>query len=133
VLTAKWALEVNYLYGAGFEMLFSGVTMLVISFITGEFHRAAFTGELWGSLLYLIFFGSILGYSAYVYTLNNLPPSLASVYAYINPIVAVLLGWLILNEQLSWITALSCLVTLLGVYMVNTAVNKNKAQCYELS
>ncbi|HEU4555136.1 MAG TPA: EamA family transporter [Chitinophaga sp.] len=133
VLTAKWALEVNYLYGAGFEMLFSGITMLVISFITGEFHRAEFTGELWGSLLYLIFFGSILGYSAYVYTLNNLPPSLASVYAYINPIVAVLLGWLILNEQLNWITALSCLVTLLGVYMVNTAVNKNKAQCYELS
>jgi drug/metabolite transporter (DMT)-like permease len=133
VLTSKWALEVNYLYGAGFEMLFSGIVMLVITLVTGEFRHAEFTGELWGSLIYLIFFGSILGYSAYVYTLNNLPPSLASVYAYINPIVAVLLGWLILNEQLSWITALSCLVTLTGVYMVNTAVNKSKEQRYELS
>lgn len=133
VLTAKWALEVNYLYGAGFEMLFSGIVMLVITLVTGEFRHAEFTGELWGSLLYLIFFGSILGYSAYVYTLNNLPPSLASVYAYINPIVAVLLGWMILNEQLNWITALSCLVTLTGVYMVNTAVNKSKEQRYELS
>jgi drug/metabolite transporter (DMT)-like permease len=131
VLTAKWALEVNYLYGAGFEMLFSGIVMLSITLITGDFYTAQFTGEAWGSLLYLIFFGSILGYSAYVYTLNNLPPSLASVYAYINPIVAVLLGWLILNEQLNWTTALSCLVTLTGVYMVNTAVNKNKER-YEL-
>ena len=114
-------------------MLFSGIVMLVITLVTGEFRHAEFTGELWGSLLYLIFFGSILGYSAYVYTLNNLPPSLASVYAYINPIVAVLLGWMILNEQLNWITALSCLVTLTGVYMVNTAVNKSKEQRYELS
>jgi len=132
VLTAKWALEVNYLYGAGFEMLFSGIVMLAITLVTGEFRQAEFTGELWGSLLYLIFFGSILGYSAYVYTLNNLPPSLASVYAYINPIVAVLLGWLVLDEQLNWITGLSCLVTLTGVYMVNTAVNKSKTT-YELS
>jgi drug/metabolite transporter (DMT)-like permease len=132
VLTAKWALEVNYLYGAGFEMLFSGVVMLCITMITGDFFHAQFTAEAWGSLLYLIFFGSILGYSAYVYTLNNLPPSLASVYAYINPIVAVLLGWLILDEQLNWTTAMSCLVTLTGVYMVNTAVNKNK-ETYELS
>jgi drug/metabolite transporter (DMT)-like permease len=131
VLTAKWALEVNYLYGAGFEMLFSGIVMLIITLITGDFFTARFTGEAMGSLLYLIFFGSILGYSAYVYTLNNLPPSLASVYAYINPIVAVLLGWIVLNEHLNWTTALSCLVTLTGVYMVNTAVNKNK-ETYEL-
>ncbi len=132
VLTAKWALEVNYLYGAGFEMLFSGIVMLVIMLVTGEFRQAEFTTELWGSLLYLIFFGSILGYSAYVYTLNNLPPSLAAVYAYINPIVAVLLGWMVLDEHLNLTTALSCLVTLIGVYLVNTAVNKSKAS-YELS
>ena len=132
VLTAKWALEVNYLYGAGFEMLFSGIVMLTITGLTGEFRHAEFTPELWGSLIYLIFFGSILGYSAYVYTLNNLPPSLASVYAYINPIVAVFLGWVVLNEQVNWTTALASLVTLTGVYMVNTAVNKSKAT-YELS
>ncbi|KAA2239470.1 EamA family transporter [Chitinophaga agrisoli] len=132
VLTAKWALQVNYLYGAGFEMLFSGIVMLAIMLVTGEVRHAEFTPELWGSLLYLIFFGSILGYSAYVYTLNNLPPSLAAVYAYINPIVAVLLGWMILDEHLNLTTALSCLVTLTGVYMVNTAVNKSKAT-YELS
>ncbi|WP_341835572.1 EamA family transporter [Chitinophaga pollutisoli] len=128
VLTAKWALGINYLYGAGFQMLFSGVVMLVIAGLMGQhLHFSSFTGELWGSLLYLIFIGSLLSYSAYVFALNNLPPSLVSVYAYINPIVAVILGWLILQEKLNWLMGLSCMVTLLGVFIVNKAFNKQKS------
>jgi len=129
VLTARWALKINFLYGAGFQMLFSGIVMTIVATMMGQsLPLDGFNIELWGSLLYLIFIGSILGYSSYVFVLNNLPPSLASVYAYINPIVAVLLGWLILQEHLNWVTGLSCLVTLGGVYMVNRAVNKNKQQ-----
>ncbi|WP_346318101.1 EamA family transporter [Chitinophaga sp. YIM B06452] len=132
VLTAKWALGINYLYGAGYQMLFSGIVMLVISALMGQhLNIGNFTGELWGSLLYLVFIGSLLSYSAYVFALNNLPPSLVSVYAYINPIVAVILGWLILSEKLNWVMGLSCLVTLLGVYIVNRAFNKHKS--YERS
>ncbi|SHN45329.1 EamA family transporter [Chitinophaga sp. CF418] len=129
VLTARWALKINFLYGAGFQMLFSGIVMTIVATMMGQsLPLDGFNIELWGSLLYLIFIGSILGYSSYVFVLNNLPPSLASVYAYINPIVAVLLGWLILQEHLNWVTGLSCMVTLGGVYMVNRAVNKNKQQ-----
>lgn len=129
VLTARWALKINFLYGAGFQMLFSGIVMTIVATMMGRsLPLDGFNIELWGSLLYLIFIGSILGYSSYVFVLNNLPPSLASVYAYINPIVAVLLGWLILQEHLNWVTGLSCMVTLGGVYMVNKAVNKNKQQ-----
>lgn len=132
VLTAKWALGINYLYGAGFQMLFSGLVMLVIAALMGQHLTvASFTGELWGSLLYLIFIGSLLSYSAYVFALNNLPPSLVAIYAYINPIVAVILGWLILSESLNWVMGLSCMVTLFGVYLVNNAFNKNKS--YERS
>lgn len=132
VLTAKWALGINYLYGAGYQMLFSGIVMLVIAGLMGQhLNVGSFTGELWGSLLYLVFIGSLLSYSAYVFALNNLPPSLVSVYAYINPIVAVLLGWLILSEKLNWTMGVSCLVTLLGVYIVNKAFNKQKS--YERS
>jgi drug/metabolite transporter (DMT)-like permease len=127
VLTTRWALKVNFLYGAGFQMLFSGIVMVITAMLMGKPFPDAGNGiELWGSLLYLIFIGSILGYSAYVFVLNNLPPSLASVYAYINPIVAVLLGWLILKEHLNWITCISCLVTLGGVYIVKYAVSRNK-------
>lgn len=134
VLTAKWALQVNPLYGAGYQMIFSGVVMLIISLLMGEhFAASSFTTELWGSLLYLIFFGSIIGYSAYIFALNKLPPSLVSVYAYINPIVAILLGWLLLHERLNWNMALFSMVTLLGVYLVNKSFNKAKAKSYEHS
>jgi len=132
VLTARWALKINFLYGAGFQMLFSGIVMIIVATLMGQsLPLEGFNVELWGSLVYLIFIGSILGYSSYVFVLNNLPPSLASVYAYINPIVAVLLGWLILQEHLNWVTGLSCLITLGGVYMVNMAVNRNKKQVCE--
>lgn len=133
VLTARWALKVNFLYGAGFQMFFSGIVMLItVSLMGYSISASSMNLELWESLLYLVFVGSIVGYSSYVFALNNLPTSLASVYAYINPIVAVTLGWLILKEQLNWTTALSCLVTLAGVYMVNVSVNKNKRK-YEHS
>ncbi|MBC9934119.1 EamA family transporter [Chitinophaga qingshengii] len=128
VLTAKWALGVNYLFGAGFQMLFSGIVMLLIGtlFLGQHLEVSNFTAELWESLLYLILIGSVLSYSAYVFTLNNLPPSLAAVYAYINPIVAVLLGWILLRESLTWLMGFCSLVTIGGVYLVNDAVNKNK-------
>jgi len=127
VLTTRWALKVNFLYGAGFQMLFSGIVMVITALLMGHPFPSGGEGiELWGSLLYLIFIGSILGYSAYVFVLNSLPPSLASVYAYINPIVAVVLGWLVLKEHINWITVISSLVTLTGVYIVKLAVSRNK-------
>lgn len=128
VLTARWALGVNYLYGAGFQMVFSGVVMLVVArlFLGQHLEPNAFTAELWESLLYLVLVGSVFSYSAYVFALNNLPPAQVSVYAYINPVVAVLLGALILHEQLTWLTGICSLVTIGGVFLVNNAFNKHK-------
>lgn len=128
VLTAKWALGVNYLFGAGFQMLFSGIVMVPVAmlFMGQQLDVSSFTAELWESLLYLILVGSIISYSAYVFTLNNLPPSLASVYAYINPIVAVLLGCVLLHESITWLMGLCSLVIISGVYLVNNAISKSK-------
>jgi drug/metabolite transporter (DMT)-like permease len=128
VLTAKWALGVNYLYGAGFQMFFSGIIMLIVAtlFLGQHVEVQSFTAELWESLLYLVLVGSVFSYSAYVFALNNLPPAQVSIYAYINPVVAVLLGWLILHENLTWLTGVCSLITIGGVYLVNSAVNKSK-------
>ena len=128
VLTAKWALGVNYLYGAGFQMLFSGIVMVVVAvlFLGQHIHADNFTAELWESLLYLVLVGSVFSYSAYVFALNNLPPAQVSIYAYVNPVVAVILGSLILHESLTWLTGVCSLVTIGGVYLVNNAFNKNK-------
>jgi drug/metabolite transporter (DMT)-like permease len=61
-----------------------------------------------------------------MYTLENLPAAQASLYAYINPVVAVFFGWWILSEKLNWITIASMLTVILGVYLVNSSFNKEK-------
>ena len=75
----------------------------------------------WASIGYLVVFGSVIAFIAYLYALQNLPTEQASLYAYINPIVAVLLGWLLFSENLTVFIVVGGLVTLLGVYLVNKA------------
>lgn len=71
------------------------------------------------ALIYLILFGSILGYICFMYALEKLPVGLVSIYAYINPFIAILLGYLILDEAVSWITGLALLSVLSGVWFIN--------------
>ncbi|HYM95575.1 MAG TPA: DMT family transporter, partial [Chitinophagaceae bacterium] len=68
-----------------------------------------------------ILFGSLLAFICYLYALQKLPTEQVSVYAYINPVVAVILGWLIMNEKLSVFIGIGGIVALLGVYLVNKA------------
>jgi drug/metabolite transporter (DMT)-like permease len=93
----------------------------VDNLVTGEI-----TLKFWGSIVYLIIFGSLISYSAFMYTLENLPAAQASLYAYINPVVAVIFGWWILNEKLNWVTIASMLTVILGVYLVNSSFNIEK-------
>ncbi|MBN2794129.1 MAG: EamA family transporter [Clostridia bacterium] len=109
-----------------FQMLAGGVGQLIIALARNEF--AMLQGiEASGvfSWLYLIIFGSIIGYSSYIYILKHLPASVAGTYAYVNPVVAVILGGLILNEKISFEVILSTLIILIGVVMV-TQTKKEK-------
>jgi drug/metabolite transporter (DMT)-like permease len=81
----------------------------------------------WYALLYLIVFGSLIAYSAYVFAISKLPPALVSIYAYINPIVAVGLGWMLLNERMNGNMLLGTLITLGGVFLVNREFKKQIA------
>lgn len=67
---------------------------------------------------YLIFIGSFLGYSSYNWLMRNAPPALVSTYAYVNPIVAIILGWLFLNESLSRQNLIASAVILSGVVLI---------------
>jgi drug/metabolite transporter (DMT)-like permease len=73
------------------------------------------------AFLYLLIFGSIVAYGAYVYALAKLPTSTVSLYAYVNPAVAVFLGWLILDEPLGWNALVAMIVIFAGVALVQTA------------
>jgi drug/metabolite transporter (DMT)-like permease len=72
-------------------------------------------------MIYLTIFGSILAYSAYVFALAHLRTSITSLYAYVNPVVAVFLGWLILAEPLTTMSVIAMVVILAGVALVQTA------------
>jgi drug/metabolite transporter (DMT)-like permease len=87
----------------GMEMLMGGVGLLVVGTLTGEwssFHPSAITMRSVLAVGYLIVFGSIIGFSSFVYVLHSTTPARASTYAYVNPIVAVLIGWSIGGETL---------------------------------
>ena len=109
------------------EMLSGGALLLLASALTGESARFALAAVSAKSLLalgYLIVFGSIVAFTAYVWLLRVAPPVLVSTYAYVNPVVAVLLGWAFAGEPLTGRTALAAAVILTGVALISTAQGK---------
>ncbi len=120
VYTSRQRSSVDILFSVGLQMLIAGVIMLVICGFTGHYiNLAEATRSSWFALLYLIVFGSLIAYTAYVFAISKLPPTLVSVYAYINPIVAVVFGWLLLSEKMNLVMVLGMMITLGGVYIVN--------------
>jgi drug/metabolite transporter (DMT)-like permease len=103
---------------AAFEMLFGGVVLLAASAAIGEFGRVVFTPRSSGALAYLIVVGAIGGFGAYAYALKHLPVATVSLYAYVNPIIAVVLGTLILREPFTARIAIAGAVVLAGMLLV---------------
>jgi drug/metabolite transporter (DMT)-like permease len=111
----------NALGSAALQMIFGGVFMAIAATFRGEWSQLTLT---WRSALaesYLIVFGSLVGYSAYVYALKYLPMSTVSLYAYINPVIAVVLGTLLLGEPFGWRVAIAASVVFAGVAVVRFA------------
>ncbi len=79
-----------------------------------------------GAILYLVVFGSWIGFSAYIWLLDHVPTSKVATYAYVNPIVAVLLGWLVLHEQVDVYVLAGTAVIVSGVALVTTAKIKRR-------
>lgn len=97
------------------EMLAGGALFLVISLALGESFKGVPSFASISALVYLIIFGSLVAFSAYMYLLNNVRPALATSYAYVNPVVAVVLGVGLAGERITWIGVLGMLVILTGV------------------
>ena len=133
--TASWALgsiinnknvaPVNPFLNAGMQLFFGGVFMLFASPVLDDLsHVQWFNLEGLSALLYLVVFGSVLAYAAYMYALSKLPVGVATIYAYVNPLVAVFVGYLVLREPLNIYTFLSFLTIIIGVFMVNKGYRK---------
>jgi drug/metabolite transporter (DMT)-like permease len=115
----------NVLAAAALQMLFGGVCLLAVGLVRGEWATLAFNPRTAGALVYLIVAGSIAGFSAYAYALKHLPVATVSLYAYVNPVIAVLLGTLILGEPLSPRLAIAGGVVLLGMGLVRDMRSKD--------
>lgn len=110
-------------YSTGIEMLAGGAVLLIFAGITGEgahLHLRAISGSSVLAMLYLILFGSLVGYTAFVWLLKSAPPTLVSTYAYVNPVVAVFLGWLILGETVTPITIVAAAIIVAAVALITS-------------
>jgi drug/metabolite transporter (DMT)-like permease len=94
--------------GTGLEMVWGGIALAIVAGATGEFGRvdvAHITTTSWIAFAYLITFGSLIAFTAYMWLVRNVPPAMTATYAFVCPVVAVLLGWAIAGESLSGRTA----------------------------
>lgn len=112
---------VSPLMGASLQMLVAGTILTLVGTAAGEWNVLSFSGRSLGALLYLIVFGSIVAFGAYTYAMQKLPLSLVTTYSYINPVIAVLLGALVLGEPLGARVIVSMLIILGGVALVKSA------------
>jgi drug/metabolite transporter (DMT)-like permease len=118
------------LLGAGMQALCGGSVLWIVGLLAGEgaqFHPTGITLRAWLAALYLLVFGSCFGFSAYLYILKKSTAARVATYAFINPIVALLIGWGLGGESLSTRTLLAGAVILTAVVLVITAPHRQKS------
>ncbi len=122
-LTRKLPLPTSKVMSSGAQMLAGGVLLGLTSFALGEFrnfHPSTVSRAAWLSLLYLIVAGSIIGFTAYVWLLHHESPTKVGTYAYVNPVIAVLIGYFLGGEPLGLRTLLGTLFVLISVVVITT-------------
>ena len=113
----------NHLVSTAMQMIGGGVALLLVSALTGELTRSSFdhvSAASLAGLLYLVFFGSLLGFTAYNWLLQVVPPATAGTYAFVNPGIAVLLGWAIAGEPITGRILLAGSLIVIAVALIVT-------------
>lgn len=124
VWSRRVKLPASPLVSTGIGLLAGGALLLAVSFASGEpagFHAEQVTPGAVAALLYLSVFGSVVGFTAYLYLLRTVSPSMAATYAFVNPIVALALGWVFAHEALSSRTLLAAAVVVVAVALITTS------------
>jgi drug/metabolite transporter (DMT)-like permease len=119
------------LLGATMQSLTGGIALWIVGWMSGEvrsLHLGAVSTRSWVAMAYLIFFGSMMGFTAYIYILKHSTATRVATYAFVNPVVALFLGWLILGESITTRTMLAAAVILAAVLLVITAPHRKPAE-----
>lgn len=113
--------DVSPFMAAAVQMLIAGAALTLLGTSLGEWRVLHFSGRSFSAFAYLVVFGSIVAFGSYTYVIQKLPLSLVSMYSYINPVIAVLLGWLVLSEAMNLRVVIAMMVILAAVALVKTS------------
>jgi drug/metabolite transporter (DMT)-like permease len=132
VLSKRWQSGMDVFSATGWQVTAAGAGNFLLALALGDFARVAWTPRGMGAVLYLVVCGSWVGYTAYIWLLEHVPTSKVSTYAYVNPVVAVFLGWLILHEQVDRFIVMGSAIVVLSVILVTSAKVKVRTVAEEL-
>ena len=128
IIISRTKIEINQYYSIGWQMFISAIAMGLFTYLSGNYIAITEIPAIsWGVIIYMVIGGSIFAFVSFIYSMKNLHPAIASLYAYINPIVAIWVGSLLIKgEQITWNSILGTICTLTGVYLVNRSLKKQK-------
>ena len=112
----------------GWQVTAAGAANFLFAVLAGDFYRVVWTARGIGAVAYLIVCGSWIGYTSYIWLLKHVPTSKVSTYAYVNPVVAVFLGWLVLHERVNRFILAGSAVVILSVILVTSAKVQEKSR-----
>lgn len=128
VLAKRWQSGMDVFSAPGWQITAAGAGNLIFALLNRDLSRTTWSARSLGAVAYLIVCGSWIGYTAYIWLLEHVPTSKVSTYAYVNPVVAVLLGWLILHERVDRFILSGTAIVVLSVILVTSAkVKENKS------
>jgi drug/metabolite transporter (DMT)-like permease len=126
VFSHRYSLSVDVFVSAAWQMVLGGLVNLVVALVFRQFPKTQWTAHALSGIVYLVIFGSWLGYSAYIYLLEHVPTPKVATYAYVNPIVAVFLGWIILHERVDAFMLAGTAIIIASVWLVNSSKLKQQ-------
>jgi drug/metabolite transporter (DMT)-like permease len=122
VLAKKWkSPDIDPFSATAWQMMAAGLANFLVAMALRDPSRTVWTARGIAATLYLVVFGSWVGYTAYIWLLNHVPTSKVSTYAYVNPVVAVFLGWLVLHERVSGYILAGSAIVVASVALVTSA------------
>ena len=123
VYATRYPIKASTSMASGMQMLGGGFLLLLLALAVGDFPRLNLATASWvsiGAFFYLLVFGSLVGFTAYSWLLRNVSPARATTYAYVNPVVAVLLGWLLAGEALTLVMLVAAGIIVASVALITT-------------
>jgi len=134
VLAKRWkSPDVDVFSATAWEMIAAGLSNLLFALLAGDLSRVVWTGRGLGAVFYLVVCGSWIGYTAYIWLLGHVPTSKVSTYAYVNPVVAVFLGWLVLHEPIDRYILSGSAVVIASVILVTSAEVTRKLKAEDMA